>query len=452
MEIKDKLFGIIGAARSGLAVANKITSLGGKVFITDSKDAKSIINADILKEKYECEFGKNSDRIFDADYLIISPGVPRKIPLIQKALDLGIEVINDIELFYRLKSPDTEIIAVTGSNGKSTTVSLIKHIFENSQYNSILAGNIGTPISIFPYENSGIDFVVLELSSFQIESLVNFKPDVAVLLNITPDHLNRYKDLKEYALTKFELFKNQDEKDLAVFCYDDKGSKNNMIRLKSEKQEFSYFEEKEAYFRDNKIFINNKYLKHNFDLSKTSLFGTHNVYDMMAAILAVSKFIDDPKIIQRSLDTFNTLAHRMEFVDEIKGIRFFNDSKATNTDAVHFALNSFDKKVNIILGGSDKGENFSVLTDDLNEKADKIFLIGETTEKMIKDFSNVKREIIVCDTFEESIKRAYRLSQKNGIVILSPACASYDMFKNFEYRGNIFKEIVKKIKAEEMSG
>ena len=233
MEIKGKKFGIIGAARTGLAVANKISSLGGKVFIFDSKDEKTIVNADLLKAKFNCEFGKNSDKIYDSDYIIISPGVPRKIPIIKKAIEKGIEVINDIELFYRLKFSETEIIAVTGSNGKSTTVSLIQHFFENSQFKSVLAGNIGTPISIFPYENCGIDFAVLELSSFQLESLVKFKADVAVLLNITPDHLNRYEDMAEYAKTKFNIFNNQKEIDLGIICHDDKIIAKNLISLNS---------------------------------------------------------------------------------------------------------------------------------------------------------------------------------------------------------------------------
>ena len=446
MKIEGKLFGIVGAARSGLAVANKITSLGGKVFITDSKDEKSVINADLIKEKYDCEFGENSDKIFKCDYILISPGVPRKIPIIKKAIEKGIEVINDIELFYRLKYPETEIIAVTGSNGKSTTVSLIQHIFDKSQFKSILAGNIGTPISIFPIEHPGIDFAVLELSSFQIESLINFKADVAILLNITPDHLNRYKDMEDYATTKFGIFKNQTNNDLAVICSDDKEIEKNMISLESEKQEFSYFNEKDAYFKDNKIWINNKYLQHKFDLSKTSFIGIHNIYDAMAAILAVSKFINDPAIIQNALETFQPLEHRMEFVTSIDGIKFYNDSKATNTDAVHFALNSFNERVNIILGGSDKGEDFGVLTDDLNQKADKIFLIGATRRKMLDEFIGVKRDIILCADLEDSIEKAFYLAKKNGVVILSPACASFDMFDDFEDRGNKFKEIVWKIK------
>jgi UDP-N-acetylmuramoylalanine--D-glutamate ligase len=451
MEIKGKKFGIIGAARTGLAVANKISSLGGKVFIFDSKDEKTIVNADLLKAKFNCEFGKNSDKIYDSDYIIISPGVPRKIPIIKKAIEKGIEVINDIELFYRLKFSETEIIAVTGSNGKSTTVSLIQHFFENSQFKSVLAGNIGTPISIFPYENCGIDFAVLELSSFQLESLVKFKADVAVLLNITPDHLNRYEDMAEYAKTKFNIFNNQKEIDLGIICHDDKIIAKNLISLNSEIQEFSYYVNKNAYFHDNKIMINNKYMKYEFELSKSPFIGIHNVYDAMAAILAVSKYIRDPKIIQNALNSFKTLEHRMEYVKSINGVKFYNDSKATNTDAVHFALNSFEGRVNIILGGSDKGENYSILTDDLNNKADRIFLIGEAKDNMLKDFSKVKREIITCKNLEESVKKAYQLSQKNGIVLLSPACASFDMFDNFEHRGRRFKEIVFEIKEEDFN-
>ncbi len=449
MEIKDKLFGIVGAARSGLAVANKISAFGGRVFITDSKDERNITNADLLKERYDCEFGQNSDKIFDSDYIILSPGVPRNIPILQEAIKRGIEVINDIELFYRLKYPDMEIIAVTGSNGKSTTVSLIQHFFEKSQFSSVLAGNIGTPISIFPYENPGIDFAVLELSSFQIESLKKFKADVAVLLNITPDHLNRYKNMQDYAETKFRIFNNQDKNCLAVFCSDDVETKKNMIEPIGEINEFSYYESKEASYRNNKIYINNKYMKSEFDLSKTPFIGIHNIYDAMAAILAVSKYIHNSEIIQTGLETFQPLEHRMEFVDTINGIKFYNDSKATNTDAVHFALNSFTDRVNIILGGSDKGEDYHSLVSDLNHKADKIFLVGATREKMLKDFSDVDREIIVCDNFEESILKAYRQSKNGGTIILSPACASFDMFDNFEQRGKIFKEIVLKIKNEE---
>jgi len=443
MDIQNRKIGILGIAKSGLAAAEKIKQLGGIPFLSEINNESEIENVQRIKDNFLCEFGRHSDKILESEFIIVSPGIPLNITILKRAEKKGIKLISEIEFGYLIKHPASRIIAVTGSNGKSTTVSLIHHLLETAGYKSILAGNIGTAFTSFPIEKQGIDFIVLEISSFQLDLIETFKPEVGVILNITPDHLNRYQTFEDYARSKFRIFKNQNSNDLAILNLDDEVISGFPKNIRSKIRNFSSSKKSDIYFDGNNIRSGDK----NFPIKDFSLKGPHNISNIMASILAISPFEIFDKILQNALRTFTPLPHRLEFVAEINGIKFYNDSKATNTDSVKYALQSFDKPVRIILGGSDKGEDFSTLNRVLKKNAKKVYLIGETQKKMFATFGNLKKTSQF-DDFKKCVQTAFSESENGDIILLSPACASFDMFNNFEDRGNVFKKIVLEMKNE----
>ena len=441
MKIKNKKFGILGMARSGISAAKKVRELGGIAFISEFKAECDIPEPNKIKEAFQCEFGGHTKKLLNNDVIIVSPGIPGNIPILQEAKRLDLEIISEIEFCFKIKHPRSKIIAITGSNGKSTTVSLIHQILLSAGYRSILAGNIGTAFSSYPIENEDIDFIVLELSSFQLEFINTFKADVAAILNITPDHLNRYKSFEDYAETKFNIFKNQTLNELAILNLEDTTSAKFSDKINSNLKYFSHNSKTDIHFTDGSIIFGLK----KFNIQGASIKGPHNISNMMCAILAISPFNIKDDTIQKALETFSPLAHRMEYVKEVDGVKFYNDSKATNTDSVRFALQSFDTKIRIIMGGAGKGEDYSILIPFLQQKAKKVYLTGDTIDDMKTVFDgHVESESI--KEFEDVIKKAFTDSQKGDIIVLSPACTSYDRFKNFEERGNTFKSIVSRLK------
>ncbi|HPY95741.1 MAG TPA: UDP-N-acetylmuramoyl-L-alanine--D-glutamate ligase [Candidatus Cloacimonadota bacterium] len=444
MSFFKQRFSIIGIARSGLAAAEKIKKAGGYVFLSDNKTKEKISESALLETLYDCEFGGNTEKVLEADYIILSPGVPQSIPIVRKAMDRGLPVMSEIEFAYQIMNKKSKVIAVTGSNGKSTTVSLIYHLLKTAGYKTLLAGNIGDAFSSFDIENE-YDWIVLELSSFQLELINDFMPDIAVLTNISPDHLNRYNSYDDYILAKFNIFKNQTQKQKAILFADDIMIKKFRHLIKARIEEFSLIDCTDAYYNnvENILCVKGKEIS----LTDTQLKGPHNYCNIMSALLAVDDVKIEDKTLIRGLKTFHALEHRLEHVDTIKGISFINDSKATNTDSVRNALLSFDKPIHIILGGSEKGEDYSVLIDLLKNHAEKTYLVGETKEKMINCF----QEKIVYESFDDleaAMRKAFAESTEGDYIVLSPACASFDMFQNFEHRGQVFKEIVKKLKDE----
>ncbi len=437
MKVKGRRFGILGMARSGISAASKIKELGGVAFISEFKKEKEIPNSKQIKNSFQCEFGGHTDKLLQNDVLILSPGIPKDIPILKEVEKQNIEILSEIEFSFRIKHPHSKIIAITGSNGKSTTVCLIHHILQVAGYNSVLAGNIGTAFSSYPIEKEDIDFIVLELSSFQLELIDTFKGDVAAILNITPDHLNRYNSFEHYAETKFNIFKNQDSKDLAILNLDDKTSAKFVIKINSDLKYFSPNSNADIYYNENLIVFGSD----EFSIQKAAIQGPHNIANMMCSILAVSPFNVKREVIQKSLETFVPLSHRMEFVKEIDGIKFYNDSKATNTDSVKYALQSFGTPIRIIMGGAGKGEDYSILVPYLRDRAKKVYLTGDTINEMKSAFEGLV-DIETIKDFEGVIQKAFSDSKKGDIIVLSPACTSYDRFKNFEERGNTFKEIV----------
>lgn len=364
-----------------------------------------------------------------------------------KARERGIELISEIELGFRIKARDSKLIAVSGSNGKSTTVSLIHHILKNIGYNSILAGNIGTAFCSWPIEKPGLDFIVLEVSSFQLDLIQSFRPDLAVLLNVTPDHLNRYDSFEDYTASKFRLFANQEEKDTAVICLDSEPIVANQHLIKSRLLRYSLHKtppDCEAWINRDTIQIG---LRHKLPVNDLKIFGPHNHANVMAALLAVDALTNDLDFAIEAARSFKPLTHRLEFVGLINGISFYNDSKATNTDSVKSALSSFDKPIRVIMGGSDKGEDFAVLTPLLQERASKVYITGDTMEKMRSAWAG-KIDITSVEDFEECVIAAFEDSVPGDIIVLSPACASFDRFRNYEHRGDTFREIVGRMRSK----
>jgi UDP-N-acetylmuramoylalanine--D-glutamate ligase len=435
---------ILGLARSGIAAADLVKRLGGEVFLSELKPALQVPNAAELSSKYECEFGGHTDRVLSARMIVVSPGIPLNVPILEKARAKGIEVISEIELGYRLMHPSAKVIAVTGSNGKSTVVSLIHHILKHLGYRSVLAGNIGVAFTGFPVDQPGTDFYVLEISSFQLEAVRTFRPAVAALLNITPDHLNRYSAMSEYAHAKANIFKAQTHDDFAILNADDRLVATVTGDVVAARRTFSLGRKADATF-------DGKFLRFpGFELhpGEFHLKGPHNLANIMAAVLAVLPFaVGREEEIRAAIASFLPLEHRLEYVATVHGVDFINDSKATNTDSVHYALLSYDRPLRVILGGSDKGEDYSVLRDDLKRSTVKAYLVGQTREKMRKELSG-SVELAMCEGFREAVTQAYRESRPGDLVLLSPACASYDMFQNFEHRGNTFKEIVREFARE----
>jgi UDP-N-acetylmuramoylalanine--D-glutamate ligase len=440
-------YGILGMARSGIAAAYKIKELGGSAFLSELQWKDKIPMANQLMHDFSCEFGGHTNKLLDCDCLIVSPGIPLNIPILTRAKAKGIELISEIEFGFRIKAPDSKIIAVTGSNGKSTTATLIHHILTNMNHMSILAGNIGEAFCGYDIHKPGIEYIVLEISSFQLDLITSFKPDVAVLLNITPDHMNRYDSFEDYAASKARIFKYQDDNDNAILSLDSSIIARWTTGIKARKLFFSIQDcQPKAY-----ACLHGKFIRLGLStmvsIYDLGIRGPHNYANAMAAMLAVQSLVSDPESIGNAVKGFKPLTHRLEYAGSAKGVSFYNDSKATNTDSVRSALLSFERPIRIIMGGSDKGEDFSVLTEDLQKYAQKVYITGDTQDQMRQAWlGKVPLECI--DDFETCIRTAYDEALAGDIIVLSPACASFDRFQNFEHRGEVFKQIVETIIAE----
>jgi UDP-N-acetylmuramoylalanine--D-glutamate ligase len=448
---QKKLYGILGLARSGIAAAEKIYSLGGRAMLSEMKAEADFPQAAELKQKFDCEFGGHSDRLLSCDEWIVSPGIPLTTAIISKGKAHGIKMISELEFGFQIKAPDSKIIAVTGSNGKSTTASLIAHIIKQSGRSCILAGNIGDAFCGFPIEQPGTDYIVLEVSSFQLDLIDTFMPEVALLLNITPDHLNRYRSFQDYALSKLNIFSNQDAQQHAILNLDDVVIAGLEERIKAKKHYFTlenannFREIPEAWLRDG--FIHSQDGEFCFSIHDLQIKGPHNWANAQAAFLACfAAGIPIPEIVS-GLRSFTSLEHRLQFVAAVDGISFYNDSKATNTDSVKYALLSFEQPIRVIMGGSDKGEDFGVLTELLQKHAKKVYVTGGTAKLMQQAWSGILPMQIIED-FEQCVRSAFAEAMTGDNIVLSPACASFDKFRNFEHRGQVFIDIVKSIARE----
>lgn len=440
-------YGILGLARSGIAAAYKIRELGGTAFLSELRAQDQVKDSAELLKSFACEFGGHTDRLLSCDQWIVSPGIPLDSAIIQKGREKAIPLLSEIEFGFQIKAADSKIIAVTGSNGKSTTASLIHHILKNNGFQSILAGNIGDAFCGFPIHKPGLDFIVLEISSFQLDLISTFRPDVAVLLNITPDHMNRYASYEDYISSKFRIFENQRPTDTAVICLDSEPVAGRREQIKSAVRSYSLHQKPpdcDAWLNEDSIMIG---IRHKLQTRDLQIRGPHNFANTMAALLSVDALTHDIVNAIDAAKSFAPLTHRLEFVKEISGVSFYNDSKATNTDSVRSALLSFEHPIRVIMGGSDKGEDFSLLADLLQQRAKKVYLTGDTSDKMSAAWS-AKVDLACIDDFEQCIRAAFDESSPGDVIVLSPACASFDKFKNFEHRGEVFKQIVHQIAGE----
>jgi UDP-N-acetylmuramoylalanine--D-glutamate ligase len=438
---------ILGGGESGVGTAVLAQKKGYDVFLSDKGKIKDKYKNVLLKYGIAWEEEKHTEaKILNADEVVKSPGIPDKAELIKELHKKGINVISEIEFAGRYTK--AKKICITGSNGKTTTTLLTYHILKNAGLNVGLAGNVGKSFAMQVAEED-FEYYVLELSSFQLDGMIDFKADIAVLLNITPDHLDRYDyKLENYAASKFRVIQNQTEMDAFIYCLDDEVTMQ-MIKtknIKAKQYPFSIKQEVEqgAYVKDNQLVINTNNTNPLFmTIQELALQGKHNLYNSMAAGVSAKLVEIRKEAIRESLSDFHNIEHRLEIVGNVHGIEFINDSKATNINSTWYALESMSNPVILILGGVDKGNDYSMLTDLVKEKVKAIICLGTDNKKIIKAFGGVVDTIIEAKSAKEAVAHSYKLGKKGDVVLLSPACASFDMFENYEDRGNQFKQAVR---------
>jgi UDP-N-acetylmuramoylalanine--D-glutamate ligase len=440
---------ILGSGESGIGSAILAQAKGFSVFVSDKGLIKEKYKSQLIENNIAFEEGVHSeDLILNAIEIIKSPGIPDKADLVVKAKEKNIPVISEIEFAGRYTNAKT--ICITGSNGKTTTTLLTYHILKKAGYNVGLGGNVGKSFA-YQVAKENFDYYVLELSSYQLDGMYDFKADIAVLLNITPDHLDRYEyKFENYVASKFRITQNQTKNDAFIYCADDAVMQEFMKHhpIKAQLIPFSIkktIEGNGAFLNENEIILNynNNPKPLTLTIEQLALAGKHNVYNSMAASLA-ARIVDIRKdIIRESLEDFENAEHRLEFVASINGIEFINDSKATNVNSTWYALESMQKPTVLILGGQDKGNNYEELVDLVKEKVKAIVCLGVDNKKIIKAFKGTVETIVEASSAVEAVAMSYKLASKGDAVLLSPACASFDMFQNYEDRGVQFKSAVR---------
>ncbi|MFH1709459.1 MAG: UDP-N-acetylmuramoyl-L-alanine--D-glutamate ligase [bacterium] len=434
---------VFGAGKSGLAAAKKL----GKeiVFLTEEKkylDPKTLRSLKKLKIPFELG-GHTKKALEGTDLIVVSPGIPLDIPILEEAKRKKIPIMGEVELAYTfIKTP---IIAVTGTNGKTTTAVLIGRLLKDYGYRTAVAGNIGYPLTAV--NSSKLDYVIAEISSYQLETVQNFKPWISIILNITQDHLSRHKTMKEYARTKAAIFRNQGKKEHLIYNIDDTRVKSIARSARCRKTAFSRkIPLKNGVFvKDGSIFYNNKMI---CSTDEIRIKGGHNIENSLAAVSAALLCKVSPGFIRNTLMKFKGVEHRIEFSRKIRGISFYNDSKGTNPDSTIVAIKTLypDHGIVLILGGRDKRTDLTQMCAAIKEHVKDVVLIGEAKERLRKNLEKTGfKRIHEALSFKEAVKRSYKLAAPGDAVLLSPACASFDMFSNFEERGKVFKKIVANI-------
>ncbi len=445
---KLKRLVIIGGGESGAGTAILAKQKGFDVFLSDKNKIADKYKVLLQQHNIEFEEEKHSEeKILNADEVMKSPGIPEKVELVKKIRAKGIKVISEIEFAARY-SGNAKLIGITGSNGKSTTTTLIHHILVKAGYKAALVGNIGNSFAL-EVANGGWDYYVIEISNFQLDDIHEFRPDVALLLNLSEDHLDRYNyEYQKYIDSKFRITMNQNENDVFIYCADDEVLCKNLEqkKTKAKKIPFSLLKEFEegAFIKDNHLTITIK-PKQTLTMSiyDLALQGKHNQQNSLAAGIAANVVDVRNEVIKESLSDFNALEHRMEFVATVRGIDFMNDSKATNINSTWYALESATKPVIWIAGGLDKGNDYTVLLSLVKEKVKAIVCLGKDNRKIHEAFARHVDMIANTQTAEEAVLMAYQLGEQGDVCLLSPACASFDLFENYMDRGNQFKTAVK---------
>jgi UDP-N-acetylmuramoylalanine--D-glutamate ligase len=453
IELRNKRVLVVGLARTGVATALFCAARGAPVTATDTRTESELGAAvgELRKAGVALELGGHRQQLIQgADLIIPSPGVPADAPLLQSARSKGVTIWSEIELASRFLKG--RLIGITGSNGKTTTTSLIEHILKTAGFSTILAGNIGTPLISYVEKTNEKTISVAELSSFQLELIERFRPNISVFLNLTPDHLDRHHTLESYGAAKARIFENQTEADSAVLNADDPGT----TPYAPAKPQVFWFSRKQrvaegAFVKENEILFRREGVEEKvLRLADIPLAGAHNVENVLAALAATRLAGAETAAIAKGVRSFAGVEHRLEFVAEIGGVRFYNDSKATNVDATRKALDAFPGRILIILGGKDKGSDYTVLETPLREKAILALLIGAAASKIEKQIAG-SVAIEQAGTIERAVETAAHAARPGDVVLLAPACASFDQFQNYEHRGRVFKELVRQLERQAAS-
>lgn len=439
----------MGGGESGVGAALLAKKEGYDVFLSDGSSLKDDYRNKLLAAGIDFEEGQHSvERILAADEVMKSPGIPEKNDLVKRIREKQIPVISEIELAYRFKG-SSRIVAITGSNGKTTTTSLVYHICKTGGLDCALAGNIGRSfaeqVAVEPKE-----LYVVEISSFQLDDIKTFRPDMAILTNITEDHLDRYDyHFENYIRSKFRITMNQQEDDYFIYCYDDEVTLSyiNQFTIRSKQLPISMKRElpNGAFIKDGDMYVRTGQDFATMSVFDFALKGKHNQYNTMAACVAATMLDIRKEKIREAVQDFQGLEHRMEFVATVRGVTFINDSKATNVNSAWYALESMTRPTILILGGVDKGNDYSLIADLVKEKVKAIICLGTDNRKIHEAFAKDINTIVNTAGAVEAVSAAFHFAEKGDVVLLSPACASFDLFKNYEDRGAQFKKAVKEL-------
>jgi UDP-N-acetylmuramoylalanine--D-glutamate ligase len=444
MDLNGKRALVVGLGKSGVASALFMKAHGARVTVSDTKSGDELRNEIpvLLDHGITVETGGHGDRTFRGqDLIVVSPGVPVDAPPLVQARSLGETVIGEIELAAQfLPGP---IVAITGSNGKTTTTTLTGEIMTAAGFPTLVGGNIGTPAISLAERAKPETVIVLEISSFQLETIHTFRPKIAVVLNVTPDHLDRHRTFEIYTDAKARIFENQQGSDFAVLNADDPTCIALGARTRAQVLWFSRQKEVQqgAWVRDgNIVFRDPKGQREILQVSEIPLKGAHNLENVLAAVCTGLLMGCAPEKVRQAVHDFKAVEHRLESVATVAGVDYYNDSKATNVDATIKALESFPANIHLILGGKDKGSDYTVLNDLIRQRVKRIYTIGAAAAKIESQVKGA--EIVHAETLENAIRKAHATAQPGDVVLLAPACASFDQFKNYEHRGKVFKEIV----------
>lgn len=438
---ENKKIFILGMARSGYEAAKLLSDYNNEIIVTDGKEQKEELVSELESLGVKVIITSDQLSLLDDsfDYVIKNPGIKYDNPVVVKAKELGIKVINEVEMAYSFLDKSVNIIGVTGSNGKTTTTTLISEFMKNSFDNVYLGGNIGIPLSNFVRDIKPNSYLVLEISDHQLCDMYDFKTNVSVLTNITPTHLDFHKSYEVYQMTKKKIFNNHTSDDLAVINKDDEVSMKITDDIKSTKVYYGHDKTNLAYYDEEGIYYDGKLV---IKLDDIILKGKHNYQNIMGAIIAVKKYGVTDEVIQKVLKEFKGVEHRLEYVDTINGVTYYNDSKATNCVSTITALNSFDKPIILLLGGYDRGHSFHDL-DDSMKNVKCVVCFGETKNRIEEFCNDLKIKCYKNDTLKEAMNVVKDICTPGDVVLLSPACASWDQYDRFEDRGDEFKNLVR---------
>jgi UDP-N-acetylmuramoylalanine--D-glutamate ligase len=443
--MKKQSLVILGAGESGFGTAVLGIKQGYEVFVSDGGKIKEVYKKQFEAHKIEFEEGRHTEeRILSADLIMKSPGIPEKAEMVKKLRKAGVKIVSEIE--FASWFTNAKIIGITGANGKTTTTALTYHIMKQGGLNVGLGGNIGQSFA-YQVATENFDYYVLEISSFQLDDIDKFRPDIAILTNITPDHLDRYNyELQNYVTSKFSIAKNQTAADLFVYCADDEITMANLDKYPTAAKKIPFGYDKEftegGFVKNETLIININQNQFTMSIQELGLTGRHNVYNSLAAGIVANAYGLRKEQIRESLADFKSLEHRMESVAKVRNIEFINDSKATNVNSTWYALESMTKPVIWIAGGIDKGNDYTVMEQLVKKKVKGMICLGVDNTKLHSAFGKMVDIMVNVTNMKDAVRMAYQLGNPGDCVLLSPSCASFDLFENYEDRGRKFKDAV----------